>query len=37
MVHGFICKWNQSVIVVYTMEKVNYLSIFSYLLYKRKA
>ena len=37
MVHGFSCKWNQSVIVVYMMEKVNYLSIFSYLLYKRKS
>jgi hypothetical protein len=37
MVHGFSCQWNQSVIVVYMMEKVNYLSISSYLLYRRKA
>ena len=37
MVHGFSCKLNQSVIVVHMMERVNYLSIFSFLLYKRKA
>ena len=37
MVHGFSYKWNHSVIVVHMMEKVNYLSVFSYLLYKRKA